>query len=391
MNADAAHGRRPLLSLCMIVKNESANLPRCLSSARSHVDEMIVVDTGSEDDTVEVARQYGARVSFFDWCDDFAAARNAALDQARGEWILVLDGDEELSLTIDLRQLLQDSVGVLSYLTLFVNVYDGDRSKSVGVVRRLFRNLPGVRYIGRFHEQVIYPGEERGLGTNISTELIKILHYGYAPEVWTDKLANRNIPILESLRTQGEASLMVLTCLADMYTAVGEQEKSQDCYQAAYDRLLPYLLAGECPPETILLRFLLQKLTWQALEAEDYETARLCLQNGLHWLPDYPPLSYLAGLNLFYLGFPRGAIAYFEECLSLYRENRYTRAESFETAYMTSHPAFSLGYSWMKLKEWQKAAEAFKLCLSFDPNYGPALERLAEISPHLNTQASEET
>lgn len=58
---------------------------------------------------------------------------------------------------------------------------------------------------------------------------------------------------------------------------------------------------------------------------------------------------------------------------------------------MTSHPAFSLGYSWMKLREGQKAAEAFKLCLSFDPNYGPALERLAEISPRLNTQASEET
>src|SRR5690242_19447443 len=87
---------RPFISACLIVKNEEDNLARCLGSVASAVDEIVLVDTGSTDRTVEIAEQFGARVFHFTWCDDFSAARNESLRHARGEWILWVDGDDEL-------------------------------------------------------------------------------------------------------------------------------------------------------------------------------------------------------------------------------------------------------------------------------------------------------
>ncbi|MBI5398085.1 glycosyltransferase family 2 protein [Candidatus Woesearchaeota archaeon] len=100
----------PGISLCMIVKNESQYLRPCLESIKPFVDELIIVDTGSADDTIAIAKEFGAKVSSFVWCDDFSAARNESLKYATKEWILVLDADEQLiSSDINaLKTLLQD-------------------------------------------------------------------------------------------------------------------------------------------------------------------------------------------------------------------------------------------------------------------------------------------
>ncbi len=86
----------PLISLCMIVKDEEANLPACLITVADLVDEIIVVDTGSADRTRECAEHFGARVVDFPWVDDFSAARNESLRHATGEWILWLDADDRI-------------------------------------------------------------------------------------------------------------------------------------------------------------------------------------------------------------------------------------------------------------------------------------------------------
>src|SRR6185369_8334423 len=92
-----AHDRRMAkLALVMIARDEARCIERCLDSVRAHVDEMLVLDTGSSDGTPEIARRAGARVASFAWCDDFAAARNAALALADADWSLVLDADEWL-------------------------------------------------------------------------------------------------------------------------------------------------------------------------------------------------------------------------------------------------------------------------------------------------------
>ena len=91
-----AHHRPPLVSACMIVRNEEAHLARCLQSIAGLVDDIVIVDTGSTDSTVEIARSFGAQVSFEGWCDDFSHHRNQSLDRASGKWLFVIDADEEV-------------------------------------------------------------------------------------------------------------------------------------------------------------------------------------------------------------------------------------------------------------------------------------------------------
>ncbi|MCL1893903.1 MAG: glycosyltransferase [Holophagaceae bacterium] len=86
----------PLISLAMIVKNEEANLAHCLESVKKLIDEIIIVDTGSTDNTIEIARSFGAKIHQYIWCDDFSTARNEALKHCTGNWILIMDADEAI-------------------------------------------------------------------------------------------------------------------------------------------------------------------------------------------------------------------------------------------------------------------------------------------------------
>ena len=82
------------ISLCMIVKNEEEYLPRCLENIKDIVDEIIIVDTGSTDKTVEIAKSYGAKVYYFKWNNNFSEARNVSLKYATKDWILILNVDD---------------------------------------------------------------------------------------------------------------------------------------------------------------------------------------------------------------------------------------------------------------------------------------------------------
>jgi glycosyltransferase involved in cell wall biosynthesis len=92
------------VSLCMIVKNEEKYLDRCLKSVQGKVDEIIIVDTGSTDKTIEIAEKYGSIVKHFIWINDFAAARNYSIEGVESEYILVLDADEYLDDGTDLQK-----------------------------------------------------------------------------------------------------------------------------------------------------------------------------------------------------------------------------------------------------------------------------------------------
>jgi glycosyltransferase involved in cell wall biosynthesis len=144
------------LSLCMIVKNEERNLPRCLDSVRGLAGELIVVDTGSTDATPGIAAGYGAQVIPFDFSTvDFAAARNQAIARASGRWILMLDADETLdgasAPMIEKLVALDENAGY--FLERHNHASDSATSTRDYVVR-LFPNRPGYRYRGRVHETI---------------------------------------------------------------------------------------------------------------------------------------------------------------------------------------------------------------------------------------------
>jgi GT2 family glycosyltransferase/SAM-dependent methyltransferase/predicted Zn-dependent protease len=129
---DKAHAKKSTLSLCMIVKNEEKNLARCLKSVRGVVDEMIVVDTGSTDKTMDIARAFGARIYEFPWTGDFSAARNLSLEKATGDWIFVLDADEVISARDfdELRSLIRKGSSSPAAYSIFTRNY----TRNMGVI-----------------------------------------------------------------------------------------------------------------------------------------------------------------------------------------------------------------------------------------------------------------
>ncbi len=371
---------QPLLSLCMIVKNEADNLPRCLSSAKPYVNQIIVVDTGSTDHTIEIAQQYGAQVSHFTWCNDFAAARNFSLSQATGDWILVLDADEELVVNSK-KAFNRLGTEPEVFLYALVRIETADQCDlSNFYVDRLFRNLPGMAYVGGFHENIRPPQEYLDQGWIGDLPEVQIKHYGYDSAGLLDK-AHRNIAILEKMRQQQGLDLRLLSTLAAMYEEVGEQEQALICQQEAFEQILPDLIGGDFS-ETIRtgsVAGLLYTCGLHFLEQQDYETLQLICQRGLVWFPSYPPLSYLAGLALSDLGFALGATAYFQYCLHLGRSGSYFKGQPFNARFVTSYPAYSLGCAYMELHNWPAAKEAILLALSFDPAHAPAQAALVEL------------
>ncbi|MBF2052294.1 MAG: glycosyltransferase [Candidatus Sericytochromatia bacterium] len=192
------------ISVCMIVRDEAATLARCLDSIHDAVDEIIVVDTGSVDQSREIADNY-AKVRRFEhpWRDDFAAARNFALAQASGEWILSLDGDEYVGPAFmpTLRYLLSLPQQPDSYAfpVLAINEQGAeDPEYSLGSVPRVFPNDPAYRYRGRIHEMV-YHADKPTLRYFLLRQL-PIYHTGYQLQVRAAKdKRSRDMALMQRL------------------------------------------------------------------------------------------------------------------------------------------------------------------------------------------------
>ena len=176
------------VALVMIARNEAARIVRALASATSCVDELFVLDTGSKDATVALARSAGARVAHFDWCDDFAAARNAALELADADWNVIVDADEWIAEAgielLQLRHTAPNFVGTLRVDSQF----DSPIGTSIAP-SWLSRVLPrGVRYEGRVHEQPKHSLPVKRLETVLA-------HDGYRADALKAK-AGRNADLL---------------------------------------------------------------------------------------------------------------------------------------------------------------------------------------------------
>lgn len=187
------------LTLCMIVKNEERYISRCLSSVQDIADEIVIADTGSQDNTKDICKSFQARVFDFEWENDFAKARNYALQHAEGDWILVLDADEELDQETGrfLTSLLHD--GLPSRGLLKIINYTGkqlDENEAFESMQpRLFRNHKGLLYQGRIHENISAPNEEEN--NAFFTLPCVIHHYGYLEQEEKIKQKHkRNISIL---------------------------------------------------------------------------------------------------------------------------------------------------------------------------------------------------
>lgn len=201
-NRTPSPGTGSRLTACLIVKNEEKTLARCLSSLQHVCDEIVVVDTGSTDQTIQIARSFGAKIGEFEWVQDFSAARNHSLSLATGNWILWIDADEELDpqgITMIQEGLMRPHFG--GYFVKIINfMREGSRADQyVHTPVRLFQNRPDLRFTGSIHEQILPQILAAGLMT-ATLEGPTIWHYGYTAEMMQER--NKEARTIELLQKE---------------------------------------------------------------------------------------------------------------------------------------------------------------------------------------------
>ncbi len=273
------------LGLVMIVRNEARGLARCLESVRPWVDDLLVLDTGSTDDSVAIARQHGARVAHFEWVNDFSAARNAALALSPCDWQLVLDGDEWLVAGGPALRALKHQAPTFVGRVAVNSVFDQTgAAEPVHASSHLPRLLPrGCRYEGRIHEQPVFDGPRHTLTA------IEVAHDGYLPTQMQAKGdRNRQLLTLAVEEHPGDAYL---------HYQLGKDHEVHDrfalalpCYAQALSLLGPH--AGRQPGwrhDLILRTLFTLKAQGQVADAVDLAQAEMP-----HW-SDSPDFYFVLG------------------------------------------------------------------------------------------------
>lgn len=267
----------------MIVRNEEDCLARCLKSIDSIVDEIVIVDTGSTDKTMEIARQFGAYIYQITWPGDFAEARNVSLAKAKGEWILVLDADEELAPSS--RELLLNTItdpdldGVISILTDC-----NGNNRSTAQVCRLFRNNSAYRFEGAIHEQIINSILRNG--GKVARKEINVFHYGYQEEYIKNKYKRaRNISLLEKIVADGKADHNIYYNLGREYHRLGEHKRAIAYYKLSFE--------NGSSLEKFLTSDLLRRMADCLISINDYEQAYEIIKLAQEAYPDFADLYFI--------------------------------------------------------------------------------------------------
>lgn len=292
----------------MIVKNEELNLIKCLGSIRNYVDEIVIVDTGSVDNSMEIAKGFGALVIQHPWQNDFSAARNVSLDHASGEWILFLDADEEVIIEDLYRLQILESTDIDGFFLNILNI-DGKGGHIKQQVLRLFRNLPEHRFQGAIHEQIIHSIKHHKPTAKFSYLKIRVNHYGYLTEhVDKQNKINRNISILQRECIKEDDNGFLLFNLGNEYMRIGDYSKA----------LKYYNMAEPLTNAEISYAPLLGKKKSQALiQRNCYQEALNELEKYLNIYPDFTDLLYLKASIYYKMSQYQESLKIFNQCLIL--------------------------------------------------------------------------
>jgi glycosyltransferase involved in cell wall biosynthesis len=345
------------ISACLIVKNEEAVLYRCLESLSPWVDEVIIVDTGSTDRTLEIAKKYTSKVLTFAWCDNFSAARNYSLEQASGTWILWVDADDIIpeDTGIKLRLLAQSASSHTGYFALH---YVYPKEYNHFSVRRyaLFRNDPCIRFQGRVHEQIYDPIEHRKFQV-VETEL-EIIHA--TPAVREADILQKKLFYLKLLELDAaECPHRPYTWyhLGAAYHADQQFKKAIDCYH----KYLSFNLLHDTAHQASCYSLLLE--AYQALH--ESEKAAAIIAEALPLFPSHPELLVKAADHFTALGKNELAIGLLKHLISLEFD---VLPDLSSPHYITLFPYIRLGNLLLEAGTIPEAIIVFRQGLHFHPN-----------------------
>ena len=304
------------LSLCMIVRDEEQMLPRCLAAVAPAVDEMIIVDTGSTDSTVEIAKSFGAKVIEFPWTGSFSDARNVSFEAATGDWVMYLDADEILvSEDVEhLRALTGRTWREAFYLveTSYTGEL-GDGAAMVNNALRVFRNRPEYRFKDRLHEQIAHtlptyiPGRVEQTG-------VRVTHYGYLGAVRDAKeKSQRNVELLRQQAAESPKTPFLHFNLGSEYIVAGDLSAATDELKTARSLLTEDGSITTCAyaPSLYSRLVMVQRLGGRLVEA------RATAAEGLGLFPEFTDLVVAQARIALIQGDVAEALALYQRCIEM--------------------------------------------------------------------------
>jgi len=360
-----------LLSLCMIVKNEEKNLPRCLESIKDIVDEIIIVDTGSTDSTIEIAEKYGAKIYFFEWNNNFSDARNFSLEKANGDWILIMDGDDELDAN-DKPKLIQilnhpdADVYYMQTLSYLGNKPGLNINTNLNI--RLLRNHRGYNFVRAIHEQISYNGKSIYEGAKLLATDIKFYHYGYlTPTIIKQNKRERNINILETQLMETPNSFFDFFNIGNEYFALQDYETAIKHYQTAYEY---------CAEEIGSFHMLVFKMALTLDNLSRYDEELSLINKEIKTYPQFTELEFLKASLFFKQNKLSLAIKSFEKCLEM-GESPLNLSYILGVGSYRSYLALAEIY--IVLLDYNKAYTYYKESLKSMPNNPIALSMIVRL------------
>ncbi|MGG6268798.1 tetratricopeptide repeat protein [Leptolyngbya sp. AN03gr2] len=349
------------LSFCIIVKNEEENLPRCLASVQDFVDEMIVLDTGSSDRTVKIAKSFGAQVHSFIWCNDFSAARNESLKYVQGDWVLVLDADEVL--VPEIVPILKSAIEQDDYLVFnLVRQEIGAAQSPYSLISRLFRRHPEIWFTRPYHamidDQVMKLLEREPHWKIGSIPEVAILHEGYQANVIAgrDKV-NKARTTMESFLALHPNDPYVCSKLGALYVQVGETEKG-----------IELLERGLSTVEDVSTKYELHYHLGSVYSELNLEKAAQHYQEAIQQ-PILPKLRLGAINNLGSLLKDCGD---FQNAQVLYQQ-----ALKIDPNFAIVH--CNLGATLKAMGQFTQAIDHYRNAIELDPNYAEAYQNLGVV------------
>jgi glycosyltransferase involved in cell wall biosynthesis len=341
----------------MIVRNEECFLGGCLASIRSVVDEIVIADTGSTDRSREIAVEHGARLIEHPWSGDFAAARNAALDQARGKWILYIDADERLAPVErdEVRAALGDP-GLVAGLVWFrpKTGYTPYREY------RLFRNDPRIRFYGVIHETMLAGIDEvaRQDGLRVGEVELLLEHLGYdGPQ---DHKHRRNLPLLEAALVTRSDTAYLWQQLGVTREALGDLRGAEAAWRASVEvvRRCGVRRSPDCIAYIDLIRTGLA----------DSATANALYVEAKDLFPDNPLLLYWGARLAERMGDDQTAIAGFRQLSAIDPESYRDQRTGFDKRLFSEHAPAWLATCLFKRGEYAESAAWFAKAAAANPD-----------------------
>ena len=345
------------VSAALIVRDEERFLPGCLDCLAGKVDEVIIVDTGSQDRTVEIAEESGARILHHVWADDFAQARNIALDAASCSWILYIDADERLSLP---------DGGVLSaYIDPAAAACLVRFRPKSGYTRylewRIFRNDPRIRFEGRIHESMVRSIQDVASsdGLKIARTPVQIDHLGYDGD--QAHKHPRNLPLLEACVRDNPDRIYYWYHLAETLAALGRVE---DAVAIAEEGLSRAMLALSDKSRTDC-SLLIQTLARLRLARKE-ETLDL-LEQGLSRVPEDHALRFLKARALMEAGKPEAALEIAEHLLAINPDELVDGLIAFDESIFRERACEIAAIASLKMARREEACRYFLKASAFAP------------------------